>query len=463
MAAYKLIVQKFGGTSVEDARAMSRSIKIVRDYGVGPRTRALVVLSACSGVTNELIRLSELSIKSDLHPAQATIDRLEARHARIARELLPEGEVFDAVHGSLHSLWESVRLLARGVHLLGELTPRNRDQFESVGERASTLIFQAALSVAMRDKSIPVHLFDAREFFVTSGEFTAARPLLSETTRHIKKVAQELASGAIGVTQGFIGATIEGETTTIGRGGSDFSAAIMGVALAAHAKVPEIQIWTDVAGILTCDPRLVRGTRSIERISFQDASELAYFGAKVLHPETIWPAVEKGIPVRVLSSKEPKKPGTTITTKASNSHPITGIALLRDVIAVRLGLSSIVQEAGVQQAIWDTLGETGATPVAVAFSVGSALYVFRDASPITALRAAMEGRTKIEVESGRSLITLVGPGLREHAGIAARIFRSLGRTNCEMISYGGSDRSINFLVDSDAAQGVLRKIHGEFF
>jgi aspartate kinase len=463
VASFKIIVQKFGGTSVEDAAAMRRSMDIVIRYGVSARTRPLVVLSACAGVTNELIKISELSIRSDTRAAKTSIDALEARHARIARELLGEDSEFERVHRSLHELWEGLRLLSRGVHLLGELTPKNRDQFQSIGERASSTIFAAALGMRLDERSIKVNFLDAREFFMTTNEFTAARPLVPETSRRIKKIAQQLGGGAVGVTQGFIGSNADGEVTTIGRGGSDFSAAIMGVAIAAHVKVPEIQIWTDVAGILTCDPRLVKRARALDRVSFGDASELAFFGAKVLHPETIWPAVERGIPVRVLSSKEPRKAGTTITAKAKGKKPITGIALLKDVIVVHLSSNSVLPNPDLQQGVWDALNAINASPVAVSFAVGSAMYVFRDPAAVSTLRAAVEGRTDLKVEHGRSLITLVGPGLHEHSGIAARLFHALGRANCEMISYGGSRSSISVLVSTDAAPRAIQHLHAEFF
>jgi aspartate kinase len=455
----KIIIQKFGGTSVEDADAMARAIQIVREHGIARRARSLIVLSACAGVTNALIRMSELALKEETADALAAIDQLEVRHARIARELLSDDAQIAHVHRTLHALWEELRTLARGVNLLGELTPKSRDQIQSLGERASSTIFHAALAERLQEDTTVCHFFDAREFFITSNEFTQARPIMREIERRMKRIHAFLTKGAVGVTQGFIGRTLAGETTTIGRGGSDFSAAIMGVALSAR----EIQIWTDVAGIMTCDPRIAPQARTIERISFHEASELAFFGAKVLHPETIWPAVEKSIPVRVLSSKEPEKEGTVIVNQTEETRAMTGIAVKKSVSLVRISANASQPNPAVQQAVWNALEKSGAIPLAVSLSVDGASYAFGDASAISLLRAACEGLATLALKTNRSLITLVGPGLQTQSGIAARMFRALGRTNCEMISYGGSESAISLVVHDDVANRVVKKLHKEFF
>src|ERR1019366_10135832 len=211
----------------------------------------------------------------------------------------------------------------------------------------------------------------------------------------------------VGVTQGFIGRTLTGETTTIGRGGSDFSAAIMGVAL----DVREIQIWTDVAGIMTCDPRIAPAAWTIEKISFHEASELAFFGSKVLHPETMWQAVEKSIPVRVLSSKEPQKEGTVIVGQTEDVRAMTGIAVKKSISLVRISSNGSQPNPAVQQAVWEALGESGSVPLAVSLSVDAASYAFGDHSDVPILRAACEGLARLDVQTDRSLITMVGSGL----------------------------------------------------
>jgi len=453
----KIVIQKFGGTSVEDAAAMRRSIEIVRERGLTRRTRPLVVLSACAGVTNTLIRISELSLKENTGEALAAVDQLEVRHARIARELLEQDVHIDHVQHALRTIWEELRVLIRGVNLLRELTAKSRDQFQSIGERASSIIFHAALAEQLPDQK--VHFYDSRDFFFTSSDFTSARPIVPEIRKRSKDIRRALEKGAVGVTQGFVGSNATGETTTIGRGGSDFSAAIMGVALEAR----EIQIWTDVAGIMTCDPRIVPSATSIERISFREASELAFFGAKVLHPETIWPAVEKGIPVLVLSSREPEKTGTVIVENVPTELPITGIAIKRDAVLVRVTSSSALPDPEVQQTVWDVLNQANTVPLALSLSANSAVYVLADRTLLPSLRSALDRSAELEVEAGMALITLVGEGLKSQSGIAARIFRSLGRANCEMISYGGSKSAVSFVVQEDAVSRVIKRLHAEFF
>jgi aspartate kinase len=438
---------------------MARVIEIVREHGITRRVTPLVVLSACAGVTNTLIHIGELALKETTTEALSLVDQLEVRHARIARELIEGEPLVEQVHFSLHAIWEELRILVRGVNLLRELTPKSRDQIHSLGERASSTIFHAGLNERLEGKARIAHFFDARDLMATSNEFTAARPLMGEIARRMKKVHSVLAKGGIGVTQGFIGRTLTGETTTIGRGGSDFSAAIMGVALDAR----EIQIWTDVAGIMTCDPRIAPAAWTIASISFHEASELAFFGAKVLHPETIWPAVEKSIPVRVLSSKEPEKEGTVIVAKTEEARAMTGIAVKKSIILVRISVNGSQPNPAVQQAVWASLGESGAIPLAVSLSVDGASYTFGDAAAIPMLRAACEGLARLDVQTERSLITMVGPGLHTHSGIAARIFRVLGRTNCEMISYGGSESAISLVVHDEVANRIVKKLHAEFF
>jgi aspartate kinase len=454
-----IVIQKFGGTSVEDAAAMSRSIEIVCKLGITKRTRPLVVLSACASVTNTLVRIGELALIGKKSEAMTTVDQLEVRHARITRELLQDAETIERIHRKLHGLWEELRVLVHGVELLQELTPKSRDQIQSLGERASSTIFQAALAERLLAKKITCHFFDARVFFATTNEFTVARPLLKEIHRNMKSIRSSLTHGAVGVTQGFIGRTSNGEVTTIGRGGSDFSASIMGVAV----QATEIQIWTDVAGIMTCDPRIAPMAQTIEHISIREASELTMFGAKVLHPETIWPAVERSIPVRVLSSKESDKQGTVILEKTTEVREMTGIALKRSIVLIHVSSNGSHPNPALHEAVWKGLGDLGSLPLAVSFSVDAASYAFNDASAASIIRSLCEGRGTIEVESNRSLITLVGPGLFTHSGIALRIFRALGRTNCEMVSFGGSRSAISIVVDDEVATRVVKKLHREFF
>lgn len=457
---YKIVVQKYGGTSVQDAPAMERVMDIVIQTAVTEKVRPLVVLSAAAGVTNALIRVGELSLKEETTEALAEIDALQARHLEIARGLKMAARDRTEVEKTLKSIFDELRRLVKGVHLLREITPRSRDQFQSVGERCSTLIFAAAIRERLAKRRVQVDLLDAREYFLTSDDHQLARPLLSEITKRIRKHEQRIAKGAVAIAQGFIGTTAEGVTSTIGRGGSDFSAAIVGVA--AHAS--EIQIWTDVAGILTCDPRIVKKAYALKEVTFPDASALAFFGAKVLHPETIWPAVEAGIPVRVLSSKEPEKQGTLILGEVRGKRsPLTGLALKRNVTSVRVVSKSTLPDPRVQLAVWEGLTAARVVPLAVSFSADSAIYVIDSIVPLQDIRSEIERFADVSVDTSRALLTIVGPALREQSGIASKLFAALGEINCEMISYGGSASTVSLVVSDEQSELATKKLHQAFF
>ncbi|HET6511001.1 MAG TPA: aspartate kinase [Candidatus Kapabacteria bacterium] len=455
---YKIVVQKFGGTSVQDAASMTRVMEIVEQTAINDRARPLVVLSAAAGVTNALIRVGELSLKEETTEALAEIEALQARHLSIVSDLRIVKEKHE-VEKALKHIFDDLRRLVKGVNLLREITPKSKDQFQSAGERCSTLIFAAAFRERLAKRRIAVDLLDSREFFLTTDEHNLARPILSEIGKRIRKHEHRIAKGAVAVAQGFIGATAEGVTTTIGRGGSDFSAAIMGVA----AKAEEIQIWTDVAGILTCDPRLVKGAYPLKEVTFEDASALAFFGAKVLHPETVWPAVEAGIPVRVLSSKEPEKPGTLILGEVAKRPPLTGLALKRNVTSVRVVSKSTLPDPRIQLMVWEGLTQAKVVPLAVSFSADSAIYVLDDLKALQDIRSEIEQFAQVDIDTSRALLTIVGPALREQAGIASRLFGALGDINCEMISYGGSASTVSLIVSDEQAEPATRKLHDAFF
>ncbi len=455
----KIVIQKFGGTSVQDAEAMLRAIAIVKKHGMKRSIRPLVVLSACSGVTNALIRIGELSLLGKIDQAHKAISDLDQRHFGILHDLhLPLRSEQEASL-ALRFIWREIRTIVRGVELLGELTPKMKDKLLSSGERASTVIFSHALREDLFAKGTSVHLFDAREFFLTDSQFTAARPQVNEITKQMKLIGKRIASGAVGVTQGFIGATKRGETTTIGRGGSDFSATIMGVAL----RAKEIQIWTDVAGIYTCDPRIVREAYAQPVIAFEDASTMAFFGAKVLHPETIGPAVEAGIPVRVLSAKEPEKKGTTIVTRPLDEIIVAGIAIIRNIVLAKATANDAMPQPIKLPQLFAAIGNKKIIPLASSLSSDSVLFALEAKENYSELHEEIDRIAKLEFLTGRGLITLVGQGLTDNMGIAARLFAALEKINCEMVSYGGAQNAIHVVVHENEVEQAAKKIHKEFF
>lgn len=455
----KIVIQKFGGTSVQDAEAMRRAITVIKKHGIKRGVRPLVVLSACAGVTNALIRIGELSLLGKIDQAHKTISDLDQRHFGILHDLHLSLRSEQEASLALRYIWRELRTLVRGIELLGELTPKMKDKLLSAGERASTAIFSHALREDLSEKAIAIHLLDAREFFLTDSEFGLARPQVNEIAKQMKLIGKRISSGAIGITQGFMGATKRGETTTIGRGGSDLSATIMGVALAAS----EIQIWTDVAGIYTCDPRIVSTAYAQPVVAFEDASTMAYFGAKVLHPETIGPAVEAGIPVRVLSSKEPDKKGTTIVTRNPEGNILAGIAIKRNVILAKASANQLVPQCHTLPIIFEALRATNIVPLATSISFDDILLALEATDKYSELHEEIDRVSNLKFFPKRALITLVGQGLRENSGIAARLFNSLKNINCEMVSYGGAENAISIVVEEKDVERGVKYIHKEFF
>ncbi|MFN0156957.1 MAG: aspartate kinase [Bacteroidota bacterium] len=302
-----MIVMKFGGTSVQDARAMKNVGEIISQRSHQP---LVVVSSACAGVTNALLNLA--AGVRDGHTTQSleAVELLRQRHRKIAHELLT-GEILLTVQSQVDAMMDELGDIVRSIAILGELTNRSLDTFASFGEKLSTLL----LSHHLHQIGVNAVLLNAQEFIITNNDFTQAIPLFDEIDKKVNDiVVPKLTSGHVVVTQGFLGATASGIPTTIGRGGSDYSAAIIGAALNAD----EIQIWTDVDGVMTCDPSVIPEAKLVDEMTFREAAELAYFGAKVLHPSTILPAIKKNIPVRVLNSGKPAGMGTVVLRQPSH-------------------------------------------------------------------------------------------------------------------------------------------------
>jgi aspartate kinase len=435
-----MIVMKFGGTSVEDAAAIDRSCRIV---GERASLKPFVVVSALGGATNGLLEAGSFAARGELGKAMTIADRLEYRHL----ELLPS----TAEH------FERLRELLKALSAIGEFSPRTQDLIASYGEMLSSLIFVDRMNRLGFDA---VHI-DARQCIVTDDRFGKASPLIEPTTARLEEVARpNLNSGRAVVMGGYIGATLAGTTTTLGRGGSDYSAAIAGAALNAD----EIQIWTDVDGMMTTDPRIVPNAWKIREISFDEASELAYFGAKVLHPLTVLPAVEKNIPVYILNSKKPQGKGTRITREGHpTKNPIKSIACKRDITIVTVSSSRMLMAHGFLRALFEVF-DRHHTPVdMVATSEVSVSLTLDNISSLTAIVEELKQLGDVEVHPKTALICLVGNNLKYTPGIARRAFGSLAEINILMVSHGASNINFSFLVDDKDAAAAIQKLHADFF
>jgi aspartate kinase len=332
-----------------------------------------------------------------------------------------------------------------------------RDSFLAHGERIAVAVVAAALSA----RGLPALACDARDVVRTDDRFGRAQPDLLETRRRaVLNLAPLLSAGTIPVVGGFIGSAPDGRTTTLGRGGSDYSAAILGAALDAAA----VEIWTDVDGMMTTDPRVVAEARRIETISFDEASELAYFGARVLHPLTLVPSIERGIPVRVRNSRRPDAPGTEIrSTASSGSGPVRAIAFKRGLSTVDMVTTRMLMASGFLATLFEVFARH-ATPVdMIATSEISVSVTVDDAARLQDVRRDLEKFASVEIVPGRALVCLVGQDLKHTPGIAARIFRAVESINILMISQGASQRNVSFVVEERFVEDAVKRLHKEFF
>jgi aspartate kinase len=449
-----MIVMKFGGTSVEDARSMEAVIRIVRKEAHRP---PVVVLSAISGATNTLLKTSRLAVDGNLNEAVLTLNQLLERHVALAENLIDDRPTIQQLIFALKRRFEEIRTLCQGIAILGELTNRSLDAIASTGEFLSSLI----LSEAMRLQGLPASLVDARTFMATDDQFTCAAPLMQVIAVRAPAALQPLIElGQIVVTQGFIGATEKGVTSTLGRGGSDYSAALIGAALDAE----EIQIWTDVDGILTADPRIAPRAQRLKVLSFREAAELAYFGAKVLHPSTILPAVTKNIPVVVLNSKRPASGGTRIVADAPHtSVAVKSIASKTGITVVNIQSSRMLMAYGFLESIFAVFGRHKTSVDLVSTSEVAVSLTIDSTATLDVIVEELSRFAEVNILPSRAIVCVVGDALHSTSGVANRIFHALGDINANMISQGASENNMSIVVDESRVAEAVQRLHREFF
>jgi aspartate kinase len=448
-----MIVMKFGGTSVGSAERIRGVARLVQER---LDRKPVVVTSAISKVTDLLIRGARLSVKRDPE-SEETLREIRARHEAAIAELFTEAPTRERLTAHLAAIMEELRTLYTGVHYLEELTPRSLDAISAMGERISCEIVAAALAQSgVRSEAI-----DARGALITDEGFGRAIPDMAETTmRARRQILPMLEKNTVPVLGGFIGATPLGVTTTLGRGGSDWSAAIFGAALDAD----EIQIWTDVDGMMTVDPRIVPAARAIPEVSSDEAAELAYFGAKVLHPATIKPAVEKGIPVRILNSMNSSAPGTIITSRpqAGKEGPCA-ISVKKGITIVLVSQPKMLMAHGFLARVFEVFDRRRTSVDLIATSEVSVSLTIDSLESLPAVQADLTQLGEVRVLREMAIVSLVGRGFCTHAGLAGRIFHSLRELNVVMISFGASDVNISFVVEECDAERAVRTLHREFF
>ena len=448
-----MIVMKFGGTSVEDAKAIERAAAIVKGR---LELKPVVVVSAMAKVTDQLLAMARAAGSGDRKTALKLCRALQERHYNTAGELLGTA-LFTEFHGDLGADFENLEELLRGISAVGELTPRTTDYVAAFGEMLSSKIVTAAFA----GTGMASALVDSRDCIVTDSNHMRAAPLFEETNARLQsKVAPLLAAGKVPVMGGFIGSTKAGITTTIGRGGSDYSAAIVGAGLGAE----RIEIWTDVDGMLTTDPHLCAEARRIKVISFDEAAELAYFGAKVLHPATVLPAVQKNIPVYVLNSRNPTCEGTRISARAPRCrNSFKAIAVKKRITIVDVAAPRMQLAHGFLRGIFEAFDRHRVAVDVVSTSEVSVSLTVDSNESIPALAADLAKLADVKYEGRKAIVCLVGENLRETPGIAARVFGELSDVKIRMISQGASEINLTFVIEEDEVPNVVRRLHKIFF
>lgn len=444
---------KFGGTSVGDVAAFERVFHIVSTQ---IERCPVVVVSAMTKVTDALLAAFEIAKKGDFAEAIATLEPHFDRHVEVSQQFIPDGQP-NAFNGELE--------FARGelADLLIRVSRRSlplsmlKDAIVSYGEQLSSRL----LAEVLKAKGINARQVDSRRLIVTDDEYGAAQPLIDETNELVKLELEPLiAAGEVPILGGFIAANRGGETTTLGRGGSDYSAALVAAALNAR----ELQIWTDVTGVMTCDPRICSSARTIPVLSYEEAAELAYFGAKVLHPKTIKPAVDNSIPVRVCNTFEPNEIGTMVLADSAEApNKIKSIAHKKNITILRISSARMLGSYGFMSAVFQVFERFRTVIDVISTSEVSIALTLDNTGELDKIVTELQRLGDVEVDPGYAVICVVGEGLRASTGLASTVFSTIEDINVALISHGASSVNLTFVVKEEFVADVIKRLHKELF
>jgi aspartate kinase len=447
-----MIVMKFGGTSVESKAAIERVASIIRTRLA---RKPVVVVSAMGKTTNKLLAISAQALQGNREQALSLLEELHSFHLTEGRSVVGERRRAD-LEGIVQGLFQELEELIKGVAVMGELTPRATDAISSYGERLSSEI----VTLALENLGIPAAHIDSRDVIVTDARHTQAAPLLAPTYSRLAATIPPIAQEKVIVMGGFIGATEEGVTSTLGRGGSDFTAAIVGAGIGAE----EIQIWTDVDGMLTADPTVMKGGFRVKTISFAEAAELAYFGAKVLHPATVVPAIDKNIPVRILNSRRPEVEGTLIVRETIHCANVAkSIACKKKITLVNIVSSRMLMAHGFLRRIFEVFDRYETSVDMVATSEVSVSLTIDNLSRLKDITRELRQIADVTVEEDQAIVCLVGDNIRHTPGVASRTFTALNDINIRMISQGASLLNLSVVVSNEDLKSAVERLHAEFF
>ncbi len=449
-----MLVMKFGGTSVESAEAINRLVSIVSGR---LERKPVLVVSALSKVTNTLYEITDLIEKNQLEEALAHLDGLKERHLGVLEGLVTTSSEHYApcaamIESTIAELGEFLTILCK----IGEISERSSARIYSTGEVLSSQIICAALN----HNGIATALMDARQIIITDSNYTKGTPIVAEICERAPRVIEKAYQGNQAViTQGFLSATAAGITTVLGRGGSDYSASLIGMAVGAE----EIEIWTDVDGIFSADPRRVSNSSYIEKISFEEASEMAQFGAKVLHPFTILPAIEKNIPVRVLNSKNPTHCGTIILQDSEISPSAKSVSFKENITVINIYSTSMINTFGFLSKVFEIFNRHHISVDLISTSEANISLTIEQGQDITSLMEELSTFSKVEIQRDKSQISVIGKGLIDIKGLCTKVFASLIDYKIYMISQGASAINLSFVVKREHLDDILNKLHNEIF
>jgi aspartate kinase len=451
-----VIVVKFGGTSVGDADRVANAIDIVAERR---QLQPIVVVSALSGVTNDLVAASEAARDQNLAKVREIIDRVRQRHEDVALHLVQQKvDFFDSFRNKLNKQIEDIEAILRTIASLREITPRASDKVLSLGEKLSSVLF----AYSMKMRKLPGEHVNSEQVIWTNdnrGSF-GATPLMEKTAAAAHEVLLPMIErNLIPVMGGFIGSNTEGATTTLGRNGSDYTAAIVAAVLGAD----EVQIWTDVDGLLTCDPRFVPSAKPIDILSHAEAAELASFGAK-LHPRTLEPAMAAGIPVRVLNTNKPQSTGTLITPEGDKRREgPRSIARKRNVTLVHMTSNKMLGAHGFLARLFDVFEQLAISVDLIATSEVSVSVTVDEPHHIDELKSRLRDVAEVEVLDEQCIIAVVGRKLLADTTVASRIFEALRGMPVKMLSLGRSGLNLSIVIDDRNSERAIRQIHAALF
>ena len=444
---------KFGGTSVANFEAITRTIFII---GGRLDQKPVVVVSALSKVTDLLYKISDAAAAKDLPQTRELLCQLRKRHIDLTEELLAQSMLKEEAVARVNELCDSLEGIAMAVCSLGELSDRNKAVIISTGEYLSSTI----ISYAMNAKGIRTQWVDARTMMITSESYLKGEPDMDAIAAKVPGVIAQAYEGMDAViTQGFVGVTSEGRPTVLGRGGSDYSASLIGMAIDAE----KIEIWTDVDGVRTADPRYVQNTKSLEQISFEEAAEMAHFGAKVLHPLTIEPAVKKNIPIYVLNSMNPSGKGTAILRNELIEDGVKSVSFKENIRVINIFSTKMINTSGFLRRVFEIFSESKVSVDLISTSEANISVTVDATQNIDAVVEELSEFADVIVDDDKSQVSVIGKNIVKLNGMLKKTFTPLKKCNVYMISQGASFVNISFVVDREELIEVVRDLHHHLF